>query len=253
MILKNSERTMDRAEAEAATARVFRKLIRIVGQNEAGQYSSMWSFKAGNDGFYFSSRSLLNVFKVSLHANNHTGYLAFDRTFFYQQGAEGALIRPSRTVHEWRLPEPGNSGAIQAASIKLPADWMRAPEHEYVRQLKAVVFGIEPSRALEIGVFLSKESQTSLEDKFVRIGMPLVHLSIDGWCDLSVVVRSADFDESILAKNARVNSRQLIPFVKIEAAETVPNLNMVLFNGPKDGEALQIVDVGGVSVTRNSG
>jgi hypothetical protein len=243
---------MDRAQVVATLDRNFRKLIRIVGQNSAGQYSSMWSFKTGNDGFYFSSRGLLNLLKVSLHANNHTGYLAFDRKFFDRQSAEGAINRPTKTVHQWCLPSPGALGAIKVASIKLPADLMCETEHEYVRQLKAVVFGIAPSCALEIGIFLSKEPKASLEDKFVRIGMPLVHASIAGWCDVSVVVRSTDFDRSLLAKNEKLSSRDMIPFVKIEVGETVPNLNVVLFNGPKDGEALQIIEVGGVSLTRNS-
>lgn len=134
----------------------------------------------------------------------------------------------------------------------MPADLMCETEHEYVRQLKAIVFGIAPSCALEIGIFLSKKPQASLEDKFARIGMPLVHVSIDGWCDVSVVVRSTDFDRSLLGKNGKLSSPDMIPFVKIEIGETVPNLNVVLFNGPKDGEALQILEVGGVCLTRNS-
>ena len=41
----------------------------------------------------------------------------------------------------------------------------------------------------------------------------------------------------------------MIPSVKIEVGEPDPNLNVVLFNGSKDGEALQIIEVGGASLT----
>lgn len=240
---------MERAEREAALDRNFRKLVRIVGENAGGQYSSIWSFKGGRDGFYFSARSTFKLLKVSLHANNNTGYLAFTREYFLSQQADGKLLSSGKSIHEWPLPVPDQLGAVQAASIKLPSKYMVSERHAYVTQGKVLIFGIEPESALEIGIFLANESAITLEEKFRRIGsVPVFEVSVDGWFNVNIVVRSVDFDPIILPTSQQLNSAAVTNLVELDREEPMHGLNAMLWNAPAAREALQIIDVGGVTV-----
>jgi hypothetical protein len=239
---------MTPTELDAVLNRNFRRTIRIVGENTASQFSSMWSFLGGNDGFYLASRTLLNTFKVSLHANNSRGYLAFAKPYFLEKTAEGRLTRPTRTVHEWSLPDPGDVGAALAVSIKLPADFMRSPAHPYCSQGKALIFGIEPTNALEIGIFLSREGRATLEEKFVPIGHPLFEVAIEDWLNVMIVVRSVAFDATCLPSAEQISTVQFSPLEPIEQQTNLSNLNMTLWNAPQDGAPLQVIDIGGLTI-----
>ncbi len=236
------------AELEAALDRNFKRTIRIVGENARGQFSSVWSFLGGNDGFYFSARNLLNAFKVSLHANNNKGYLAYAKPYFLKKEADGVLDASGRTVHEWRLPLPLEKGAVQAAVVRLPADFINQVAHPYVSQRKALVFGIEPGCALEIGIFLSREGRSTLEEKFSQIGHPLFEVAIENWLNVTIVVRSASFDPACLPTSEHVNNARRTLLEPLEQHTHRDNLNMLLWDSPADGEALKIVDIGGVAV-----
>lgn len=238
---------MNEDDAKAALNRNFREKVRLVGENKAGKYSSVWTFRPGGDGFYLSSRSLINAFKVSLHANNHRGYLAYEKKYFGKLKEEGWLSAPNKIVCDWALPELGNDGAIIAASIKLPADFMTADTPPYVSQKKAAVFEIEPGCALEIGVFLSRERGESLEEKLSKIGLPLFEFHNENWLNVALVVRSVQFDPAVL------------PFEKLATARMQPlqepkegsNLNVLFWSEPKDGGAIEAVDVGGANLRRS--
>jgi hypothetical protein len=150
---------VDSEQLEAALNKSFKEKIRIVGENKSRQFSTMWTFVGGNDGFYFGSRSIFNRFKVSLHANNNKGYVAYAKDYFNSKKAEGRLTGFNKAIYEWSLPIPADLGAVHAAVIRLPAEFMREDAHPYISKRKAFVFGIEPQCALEIGIFLSKESR----------------------------------------------------------------------------------------------
>jgi hypothetical protein len=239
MALSEDGRDMREADLE----RNFRKLVRIVGENQLGRYSSIWSFKGGNDGFYFGARSIFNRFKVSLHANNHRGYIAQSKSF------KDGIVRPRQGLLEWALPSPGLLGAVQAASIKLPANFMFDAEPPYVRQRKTLVFGIQPECALEVGIFLSNEGKDTLEEKFCRMGHPLFQVTISGWLNVSIVVRSVDFDASCLPNQEQMDAARYTP-IDDQLSET-SNLGMICFNKPGDGETIQLIDIGGVSMRRS--
>ena len=236
---------MEKAEREAALDRNFKKLIRIVGKNAGGQYSSIWSFKGGNDGFYFSSRSAFKHLKVSLHAINNTGYFAFTREYFLSKQAEGKTVSQSKSIHEWHLPLPSQLGAVQVASIKLPSKYMVSEPHAYAAQGKVLIFEIELESAMEIGIFLSNEGRTTLEEKFYHIGsVPLFEVSIDGWFNVNIVVRSVDFDPAVLPLTQQLNSAEVTQLVQLEPGKSMHGLNAMFWNAPAAQETLQIVDVG---------
>src|SRR6266478_8974290 len=70
------------SELTAYLEKTFKNSVRIVGENGAGNFSSIWSFLGRTDGFYFGPRSVISSLKISLHANNHRGYVGFDRNYF---------------------------------------------------------------------------------------------------------------------------------------------------------------------------
>jgi hypothetical protein len=237
---------VSREEFEAAINKNFKKTIRIVGENSSGQFSNMWTFVGGNDGFYLGSRNIFNAFKVSLHANNNRGYVAYTKSYFNTKRAEGWLANEKKAVYEWDLPVTGEVGATHAVVVRLPAQFMRQHEHPYVSQKKALVFGIEDGCALEVGIFLSRESHATIEGRLIKIGTPLCEVAIDNWLKVHIVVRSASFDSACLPNQSQITGAIATP---LDAAAHLhsTNLSAMLWNDPGDGGTLQIVDVGGVS------
>src|SRR4029078_1008679 len=101
----------------------------------------------------------------------------------------------------------------------------------------------------EIGVFLSHEGQETLAPKFVNLGKPIVMTTLDNQLKVPLVALSQPFDPSILPKSEILaKSKNLL--LQSEPVVEQKNLNALLFTAPKDGEALQVLDVGGVALRR---
>lgn len=229
-----------------ALDRHFRKRIRIVAENPQGKYSSTWMLWGNNDDFYFGSKTLLESFKVSLHKNGR-GYVAYEKRYYKEDKIVGTSF-PSRTLTEWALPKPEIAGAVQLAVIRLPADFCTGEATPDVRKKKALVLGVEKGCAAENGVFASVQEMQSLEEGFQRIGRPLFAVKLENGITVSIVVRSAAFDPSVLPTSEQLNTSKKVEITEYKSLEHRENLNMLIWNKPGDGEALQVIDVGGLKV-----
>lgn len=200
--------------------------------------------------FYFGSKSLAAEFKVSLHANGR-GYVGYHKPYFENKRAEGINI-PSKTALEWKLPAPGRSGAVHVASLLLPSDYCRSSPPSDRAKSRTLVLGLEDGCASEIGLFYSKEDQSSLEKQLRSIGMPLVMVTLENGLRVAIVVRSVPFDPSVLPTGEQLlRSKGLL----LQQSRDVPdndNLNAMIWNEPAAGEALKVIDVGGVRWKNNS-
>lgn len=231
--------------------RNFRKRIRLVAQSESNsKYSSIWIFWGHANSFYFGAKSAAGAFKVSLHDDGF-GYVAFVKEFFEEFLAKEAEI-PSRTLHKWKLPVPPVDGAVQLAVVRLPADFCTHEVSADISKLKALVLGIEKGSALEIGLFASVGSSEQIEKKFVKIGHPLFAVTLENNLTISIVVRSAPFNPSVVPTSEGLSKAKKTELKKFDEVKNRHNLNMVAWNGPNDGEVLQVVDIGGVKIARLS-
>lgn len=231
--------------------KAFSKRIRLGAENAAGQFSSVWMFWGNKSDFYFGAKALLGSFKVSLHENG-IGYVAYHKPYFLKKQSQGIPI-PSKTATEWKLPVPGPTGAVQAASVFLPADYCRsAPPSEAARK-KTLVLGVEKGCAAEIGIFLSRENHPSLEAKFLPWGHPLFMVTLDNGHKVSIVVRSTPFNPSVLPTNEQTQAASKL---LLQSPQDIPdssnNLNAMLWTLPPEGGCLQVIDVGGVGYAKNA-
>lgn len=224
----------------------FRKRIRIAAENPKGKYSSVWMFWGQGYDFYFGAKTLLQSFKVSLHKNG-IGYVAYDRQFRTRMQNSGISL-PSKSISEWRFPAPATIGAVHLAVVRLPADFCTHDVTPSIQQKKTLVLGIEEGCAAEIGVFASYEDMQTLEDRFLKIGNPLFAVRLDNGVTISIVVRSTTFDPSILPTSDKLNHSKRIEFMAGSDIQNKDNLNMIVWNHPGDGEALQVIDIGGVHI-----
>lgn len=227
---------------------VFSKRLRVVAENPQGRFSSTWIFWSNKSDFYFSAKSTSGSLKISLHKNGR-GYVGFHRPYFEKKIAEGINI-PSKTRFEWELPKPKEFGVVHAASILLPADYCRSSLSEDASK-KTLALGIEDNCTAEIGVFLSYEGKETLEEKFKNIGNPIAMVTLDNLINVSIVVRSGPFDPAILPTPEQYSNGRMFLLQTASVIEE-HNLNAIMFNEPKDGEALQVVDIGGLSLVKKA-
>lgn len=226
---------------------LFKRRVRLIAENASGGFSSAWMFWGNRNDFYFGSKSLLGSFKVSLHENGR-GYVGYHKPYFLEKQAERIPI-PAKTAFEWELPKPGALGAVHAASLLLPSDYCTGAEPSESARKKTVVFEVEAGCAAEIGVFLSHEGMKTLEPKMVAIGHPIVMVTLDNKLNVSIVVRSRTFDPSVLPTTETFAKSKRILLQK-EPIQEQKNLNAMIWNVPKDGEALQVIDVGGLKIVK---
>jgi hypothetical protein len=229
--------------------RNFRKRIRMAAEGPSGKYSSTWMFWGHAEDFYFGAKNLAGSLKVSLHKNGF-GYLAYDR-LFYKRMVDAGKKLPAKTIHQWKLPAPQITGAVQLAVVRLPADYCSHEASSGILRKKVLVLGVESKCSAEIGVFASYEEIATLEHKFLKIGRPLFAVTLENKMIISIVVRSAPFDSSVLPTNEHLNRSRKTELVKFDQVGNRDNLNMVVWNGPSDGEVLQVVDIGGIKIAPN--
>lgn len=235
---------MDQITLEKRIDSLFKKRIRLVAENSKGQFSSTWMFWGNRNDFYFGSKSLLGSFKVSLHENGN-GYVGYHKPFFQARKAEGIEI-PVKTALEWVLPIPGPLGAVHVASLLLPSDYCRSEPLSESAKKKTLVFGLEDGCTAEIGVFFSNEEQSTLEAKLVLLGRPIVAVTLENKLKVSIVARSKPFNPSVLPSDEQLRLAKRLLLQRSDEFPDNDNLNAMLWNKPADGEALQVVDVGGV-------
>jgi hypothetical protein len=200
--------------------------------------------------FYFGAKSTSGALKVSLHENG-IGYVAYTRPYLELKRAEGISLA-NKTVMQWKLPIPGAVGAVHVASIILPGDFYYSEPLRPEEKSKTLVLGIEDKSAAEIGLFLSREPQESLEPQFTKIGTPLALTTLDNGLSVSIVVRSRRFDPADLPSTEKLGRAQMTLLKMQNDIVESDNLNAMFWNDPGDGGTLQVVDIGGVKLTRNN-
>lgn len=113
-----------------------------------------------------------------------------------------------------------------------------------------------PGKAVEVGFFYSRETADTLENKFFGIGTPWFYFDQDNGEKVWVVVREADFDPAALPSAEEINRSMAMGGVLCldafpEVGAERGGLTAAFWTSPKDGEALRLVERGGITMRRN--
>jgi hypothetical protein len=109
-----------------------------------------------------------------------------------------------------------------------------------------------PGKAIEIGFFYAREAKETLEPEFLKIGKPLFYTDLSDGEFVWLVAREADFDPASIPTAAQFNTSpmRLLDPDAVPIGSERSGLNAILWNAPKDGEPLRVIEIGGITATR---
>lgn len=190
--------------------------------------------------------------KVSLHEQG--GYrLAFTKEFHPKIQERSEKFR-SRTLAVWSKPLVSKDKADLILSICFPTDNLmsNAPPSS-AKKPYLILQAPESGRAVNVGFFLSGAPADRLEKSFSKYGKAFCHWDFRDGTSISMVAWESDFDRSSLPK-VGANS-DLVPLTdsgKIDLPEHQSDLTALAWNDPGLTGALQMTELGGVSLTRRA-
>ena len=192
--------------------------------------------------------------KISLH-DEWNCRLAIPKEGMVAMKQQGLDV-PDRAFVEWyRKPAP-EEDAFHVLSLIFPTDYLRLPLPE-ASYKKPVLFiqAAPPGKSIEVGFFSSREAYATVELKFLQIGKPLCRTTLGNGETLWVVIRETEFDRAVIpseerwAESERFHDRQAF----LDEGVQLDGLMSMLWDLPKDGESLRVIEIGGVAASVRRG
>jgi hypothetical protein len=237
----------------AASAELERKLFRKgkfrfgVGI-PGGYHSGIWSAWGNKNDYYLGARGTLWSLKVSLH-RTLICRLAFTDKQVALLKEQGLNAPTDRALVKWqRLPAPVED-AVHVVSVIFPTDYLCLPAPEGrstpILRFKAA----PPGKAIEFGFFFSREAEATIEGKFIQIGTPLVRTTLDNGETVSIVAREMEFDRTAIpsGESGAGSLRFYDKTAFLDQGGELKNLTGILWNTPKDGESLHVIEISGIA------
>jgi hypothetical protein len=215
-------------------------------------HSATWTaFGRGNE-YYVGARPLMGSMKVSLHGSG-VCRVALTEKHYQALPLEGLSQPADRAFLKWKRAEIPLKGAVHVASIVFPSDHLVLPQPAGSSGKPVVIFGDAPlGNAVEVGFFFSREDLINMEDRFLRIGKPILGTTLEDGTVVSVVVREIEFDASVLPQQEKLNnaactvlSRELH---QIEHEQG--DFTGLFWTKPADGQTFFLYEIGGVALRR---
>jgi len=243
-------------EAKRAVEELGRKLatkgLRFAIGRPGSAHSDIWCAFWNKSDYYIRARSIFGSTKISLHASGICRMALTEKhmTLLHQQG-----IAPpdDRALVKWRRPPAPESGAHLAVVLVFPTDHLDLDNPEWKDSNKPLLLfeSAASGKAVELGFFYSREPKETLEPRFMEIGKPLFYTDLDNGEFVWLVAREWDFDSTSIPTAEQFNmgtSTSLLDAIPTGSERR--NLTAILWNAPKDGEPLRIIEIGGITVTR---
>jgi hypothetical protein len=225
--------------------------IRVALRCGVKRCSSVWVGTSQKGNFYFGVRGQTGQIKISLHESGQC-HIAFGEQYWRDLQASGLAPTGSRFSVRWKRRPTPSSGSVHALSIFFPTDFARL--RQPIEKTSKRILWIEPagpSHAVELGIFFSNGAAETLETKFLRIGTPICYARLPSGELVSMIGRQLPFDPQgvpdLNAGKIQILNEQLAP----KPGEQCHDLSAFLWNQPKDDEALQIVELSGLSLQRS--
>jgi hypothetical protein len=223
----------------------------ISGPNS--KYSGGWCiFSHGND-FYLGARSILGSIKISLHASGICR-IAFTERQMALMRAQGLELSNDRALLKWRRAASPEVGAVHVASLIFPAAHLQGDPPRATYKKPVLIIGVAiPGKAVEVGFFFARESMKTLKGKLSAVGMPMCYTSLANGETVSMVVREADFDSSVVLPTVESLNKAGMRLLNRDVLTDTGTfgLTAAFWNHPIDGETLRLVEIGGITFTRN--
>jgi hypothetical protein len=232
---------------------IAKKGARFAVGEPGGRSSSVWRARPDGNDLYIAPRGITT--KISLH---ETGIcrLALDRGHFDFAVEQGLMLsEEDRALMKWRRPPAPDLGVSLAVVLVFPTSFLGL--HDPTSTAQKPLFLFEPAaqgRAVEIGFFYSREPAITLEPKFLEFGKPTFRFDLDNGETVWMVAWPADFDPTVLPSTKKINagaSRLLDPDAFAGIGVKRQNLNGLFWAPPADGEAMRIIEIGGITMKRN--
>ena len=227
------------------------KLRFAIGKPGAG-HSAVWAAWGHRNDYYLGARCILGSTKISLHQTGICRLALTER--HYNQLVEWGLPQPSdRAFVKWKRTVAPETGAALAVVLVFPTDYLKLEAPVGSPRKPLLIFEpARPGKAVEVGFFYAREPAESLEPKFLQIGKPLFRTDLDNGESVWLVAREVEFDPSELPSNDQLKNGGHLLDPNVPIGVEKKDITMVLWNSPKDGEALRIIEIGGISVTRHA-
>jgi hypothetical protein len=243
------------AKVEDFARRLTRDKFRFVVGTPGGRYSDSWFAGWNRNDYYLGSRSFGGSMKISLHDEENCR-LAFTNESISAHMQQGLDLPRDRAFVEWyRKPSP-EDGAVHVVSLIFPTDYLCLPQPEAsYKKPVLIVEAARPGKAIEFAFFFSREAEATVEAKFLRIGQPLVRTTLDNCEAVWVVARETEFDQAEIPSeerwtgSVRFHDKQAF----LDEGVQLDGLTSMLWNSPKDGESLRVIEIGGVTASVRAG
>jgi hypothetical protein len=199
------------------------------------------------------ARHVMGSSKISLHQSGICRVALTEKHDNALPG-DGLTQPPDRAMIKWKRPPTPEVGTAHVASIIFPTEFLKLPQPQGTLKKPLIIFdAAAPGKAVEVGFFYSREEQATLEPKLLKIGHPIVWTKLDNGEMITVVVREADFDRTVLPSQDTLDrSPGKILSKDVHAIKgEMRNLTGTFWNEPGDGGTLMLIEVGGISLRRN--
>ena len=238
--------------------------IRFAVGTEDGPRSAWWFVQIEDTGdVYVSVRSLGGHLKLSLHRIDPNP--ALDR--FCQLGftdkqialtTKAGLPPPTpKYMFRWQRPPSPSRGALHVASIIIPTDLLNRNPPPMPSRRPQFLFAPAPSgHALEFLLFYSLEPASALEERFQRIGMPLVYNQLENGETVHFIWRPVSFDTgAFLAQDWTKTSPQPLSRAVNELAPgaSLSGLTAFIANEPAIDGHIRLAEVSNAAITKRTG
>lgn len=246
----------EEAKRKAATDRFldqFAKKCRIGGFID-GKRSPVWTIASRKRDLYIGQESTGRFQKISLHESGRFR-LAFQND--YHQGLiDAGIVDPgtNRAITLWDRPAGDGRAAQLVVSILLPALYYETDFDPTDFDKATNLFTVASGNALEIGIFLSERYSDDLEGKLETVGLPVWYADLKGAGTFSVVIRQRAFEpKASLPKPMTVPSSVFHDLAQMptDEAPVRTGLRALLYNDPVAEGLLRVIDVGGITLTKN--
>jgi hypothetical protein len=228
------------------------KQLRFSISGPNSKYSGRWCAFSRDSDYYLGARSVVGRIKISLHASGICRIALTEHQIALMR-AQGLELPNDRALTKWRRAASPDIGAAHVASLVFPTDHLQGgpPDATYKKPILIIGDGI-PGKAVEVGIFFSREPIKTLATKLSVVGMPVCYTSLASGETVSMVVRQANFDPSGLPTSEMLSRAGMHLLDRDAVPDTeVSGLMAAFWNQPNDGGALHLVEIGGITLRRN--
>jgi hypothetical protein len=213
--------------------------------------SGAWVIWSHKDEVYAGSRNIAGSIKLSLHGSGIC-HFGFTRPYWTTMPDRGVHQPAKREFVRWTRKLTPPVGALHVVTLIFPTDHIKGPPRKGEPRKPLYVFPAAPAgQATEFAIFYSKESPSTLECKFVKIGTPLVYYDLGNGESASLVARHAPFEKRMMPTPTSERMRPLNPDALPKPGEELTGLTALAVNDPERDGVLMIIEVGGLTLRRN--